>query len=59
MRSGRQLDAQAVGRLFRTFSDWSQAEVEHAVAAVTDLGGTVTEHYSSWLLVLAPIRPAP
>ena|GEM_PF-2930831 len=43
-------DAAAVGRLFGTFSDWS----ERSVAAATDLGGSVTEHYSSWLLVLAP-----
>ena len=48
------LDAAGVGRLFRTFSDWSAAEVAQAVDAVTEIGGTVTEHYSSWLLVLAP-----
>ena len=48
------LDAEGVGRLFRTFSDWSAAEVAQAVDAVRELGGTVTEHYSSWLLVLAP-----
>ncbi|WP_347977290.1 class I SAM-dependent methyltransferase [Microbacterium sp. ProA8] len=48
------LDADGVGRLFRTFSDWSAAEVAQAVDAVGELGGTVTEHYSSWLLVLAP-----
>ncbi|MFF2486863.1 class I SAM-dependent methyltransferase [Microbacterium sp. NPDC058062] len=51
-----ELDAAAIGRLFRTFSDWSPAEVEQAVAAVRDLGGSVVEHYSSWLLVLAPTR---
>ena len=50
------LDAAAIGRLFRTFSDWSPAEVEQAVAAVKHLGGSVIEHYSSWLLVLAPTR---
>ena len=49
-----ELDADGVGRLFRTFSDWSAAEVAQAVDAVRELGGTVTEHYSSWLLVLAP-----
>ncbi|KAF2420805.1 class I SAM-dependent methyltransferase [Microbacterium sp. B35-30] len=48
------LDADGVGSLFRTFSDWSPAEVAQAVDAVRELGGTVTEHYSSWLLVLAP-----
>ena len=51
-----ELDAAAVARLFRTFSDWSADEVEQAVDAVNDLGGTVTEHYSSWLVVLAPIE---
>lgn len=51
-----ELDEAAIGRLFRTFSDWSAGEVEQAVEAVNDLGGTVTEHYSSWLVVLAPIE---
>ncbi|MEV5070162.1 class I SAM-dependent methyltransferase [Microbacterium sp. LMI12-1-1.1] len=51
-----EFDAAAIGRLFRTFSDWSAGEVEHAVEAANDLGGTVTEHYSSWLVVLAPIE---
>jgi len=46
------LDEQQVHRLFSTFSDWSPAEVEQASAAVTELGGRVTEHYLSWLLVL-------
>ncbi|MCO5953667.1 class I SAM-dependent methyltransferase [Microbacterium yannicii] len=56
-----ELDAAAIGRLFRTFSDWSPGEVERAVAAVNELGGTVTEHYSSWMVVLAPVeqRAAP
>ncbi|MDQ7877064.1 class I SAM-dependent methyltransferase [Microbacterium sp. QXD-8] len=54
-----ELDAAAIGRLFRTFSDWSAGEVEQAVEAVRAVGGTVTEHYSSWLVVLAPIeRPS-
>lgn len=52
------LDAAAIGRLFATFSDWSLAEVEQAVEAATDLGGMVTEHYTSWLLVLAPRHTA-
>jgi hypothetical protein len=51
-----ELDAAAIGRLFRTFSDWSAEEVEQAATAVVDLGGAVTEHYSSWQLVLAPTR---
>lgn len=51
-----ELDAAAIGRLFRTFSDWSAEEVEQAATAVVDLGGSVTEHYSSWQLVLAPTR---
>lgn len=49
------LDAGAVERLFLTFSDWTGPEVRQAVAAVVDLGGVVTEHYSSWMLVLAPV----
>lgn len=48
------MDADQVGRLFRTFSDWSDREVGQAVDAVDELGGTVVEHYTSWLLVLAP-----
>ncbi|MDW4574149.1 class I SAM-dependent methyltransferase [Microbacterium sp. M3] len=51
-----EFDADAVRRLFGTFSDWSRDEVRQAAAAVTDLGGSVAEHYSSWLLVLAPQR---
>ncbi|MFK4836442.1 class I SAM-dependent methyltransferase [Microbacterium sp. ZW T2_14] len=54
-----ELDAAAIGRLFRTFSDWSAGEVEQAVAAVNELGGIVTEHYSSWLVVLAPSEQPP
>ncbi|WP_203580708.1 class I SAM-dependent methyltransferase [Microbacterium hibisci] len=52
------LDAPAVGRLFSTFSDWSEPEVARAVDAVVDLGGSTIEHYSSWLLVLRPVRAA-
>ena len=50
------LDAAGIGRLFDTFSDWSPAEVQRAVDAVEESGGSVVEHYSSWLLVLAPTR---
>ncbi len=46
------LDEAQVALLFGTFSDWSPAEVEEAAAAVRDLGGTVTEHYGSWLIAL-------
>lgn len=53
-----ELSAAQVGRLFATFSDWSDHEIREAVAAVDDLGGTVFEHYASWLLVLAPRRRA-
>lgn len=49
-----ELSSEQVGRLFATFSDWSAHEVRQAAAAVDDLGGVVLEHYSSWLLVLAP-----
>lgn len=53
------LRARELGRLFSTFSDWSPSEVDLVTAAATQLGGSVTEHYSSWLLVLEPISPAP
>ena len=49
-----ELDEEGVRRLFATFSDWSPDEVNRAAAAVRDLGGTVVEHYLSWLLVLKP-----
>jgi SAM-dependent methyltransferase len=45
------LSALQVRELFSTFSDWSDAEVQSAAAAVDDLGGTVTEHYSTVLYV--------
>jgi hypothetical protein len=38
--------------LFTTFSDWSAAEVEEAARAVDRLGGVVTEHYVTPLVVL-------
>lgn len=40
--------------LFGTFSDWSAEEVEAAAHAARELGGTVTEHYRSWLIALRP-----
>jgi hypothetical protein len=48
-----QLDEARVRRLFATFSNWSPAEVDRAAAAVGGLGGSVVEHYQSWLLVLS------
>ena len=49
-----ELDQQQVHRLFTTFSDWSADEVDRAASAVRELGGTVVEHYMSWLIVLRP-----
>jgi SAM-dependent methyltransferase len=46
------LDVEGVRRLFRTFSDWSETEVEAAAQAVEELGGTVTEHYRTVLHLL-------
>lgn len=46
------LDAEAVAALFTSFSDWSRDEAEEAADAVRDLGGTVTEHYLTPLIVL-------
>ena len=46
------MDADKVRRLFRTFSDWDDAEVAAAARAVDDLGGVVTEHYQSVLHIL-------
>ncbi|GCD21862.1 methyltransferase type 11 [Cellulomonas algicola] len=46
------LGADQVRDLFTTFSEWSDAEAEAAGRAVRDLGGRVTEHYLTPLLVL-------
>ena len=46
------LDADRVGRLFRTFSDWTADEAAQAEQAVVDLGGRVTEHYQTVLHLL-------
>ncbi len=48
------LDADQVRRLFTTFSDWTPQEADEAARAVVELGGTVTEHYQSWLVALRP-----
>ena len=49
-----ELDEDQVRRLFATFSDWSGEEVDRAARAVRELGGSVVEHYMSWLIVLRP-----
>lgn len=46
------LDEDAVRGLFTTFSDWTAEEADEAARAVRDLGGTVTEHYVTPLIVL-------
>jgi SAM-dependent methyltransferase len=47
-----ELDAEQVRDLFSTFSDWSEAEVDAAAQASRELGGRVTEHYVTPLVVL-------
>ncbi|WP_431221257.1 class I SAM-dependent methyltransferase [Leifsonia xyli] len=49
------LDEDAIRGLFSTFSDWSPGEADDAALAVRDLGGTVTEHYLTPLIVLARV----
>lgn len=49
------LDEHQVHRLFTTFSEWTPDEVDAAARAVRDLGGTVREHYLSWLVALHPV----
>lgn len=46
------LDAEAVGALFATFSDWTAAEAGEAADAARELGGSVVEHYVTPLIVL-------
>jgi SAM-dependent methyltransferase len=46
------LTSAQVTRLFRTFSDWSEQEVQDAGAAADACGGRVTEHYQSVLHLL-------
>ncbi len=45
------LRSEEVRRLFRTFSDWRDHEVEEAVRAADACGGVVTEHYRTSLHV--------
>jgi SAM-dependent methyltransferase len=46
------LTSDQVRDLFTTFSNWSPAEVEEAAEAARELGGVVTEHYTTPLIVL-------
>lgn len=46
------LSEEQVRGLFTTFSDWTPEEAERAAAAVRELGGTVREAYTSWLIAL-------
>jgi SAM-dependent methyltransferase len=57
-----QLGTEQVRDLFTTFSDWDATEVAQAAQAVRDLGGRVTEHYVTPLIVLertATLPPDP
>ncbi|WP_246018478.1 class I SAM-dependent methyltransferase [Arthrobacter crusticola] len=47
-----ELGADQIHGLFSTFSNWSAGEVEEAAQAVRTLGGYVTEHYVTPLIVL-------
>ncbi|BAH48783.1 class I SAM-dependent methyltransferase [Rhodococcus opacus] len=49
-----ELNDRQVFRLFSTFSDWTSEEADRAAAAVRELGGTVVEHYTTWLVALTP-----
>src|SRR5262249_21704377 len=46
------LTTDQVTRLFRTFSGWTDAEVDAVRAAADTCGGVVTEHYQSVLHLL-------
>ncbi|MDN4613224.1 class I SAM-dependent methyltransferase [Leifsonia sp. F6_8S_P_1B] len=46
------LDSARVRDLFTTFSDWTPEEADEAAAVADRLGGTVTEHYATWLIAL-------
>lgn len=47
-----ELDADGIRRLFRSFPEWTDAEVEGVSQAADDLGGVVTEHYQTVLHLL-------
>lgn len=46
------LSAQQIGLLFKTFSNWTPAEVAAVQDAAEELGGHVTEHYQTVLHLL-------
>lgn len=52
-----ELDSAQIHDLFSTFSDWSTDEVDEAAEIVRDLGGVVTEHYVTPLLVVRAAIP--
>jgi hypothetical protein len=47
-----ELTAEQVTRLFRTFSNWTEREVNEIRIAAEACGGRVTEHYQSVLHIL-------
>ncbi|MEN0138124.1 MAG: class I SAM-dependent methyltransferase [Rhodococcus sp. (in: high G+C Gram-positive bacteria)] len=49
-----ELNDRQVFQLFSTFSDWTSEEADRAAAAARTLGGTVVEHYTTWLIALTP-----
>ncbi len=51
-----ELNDRQVFRLFSTFSDWTAEEADRAAAAVRELGGTVVEHYMTWLVASTPAK---
>jgi len=52
LRWSIELEPDEVHGLFSTFSDWTVEAADAAAQAVTDLGGRVTEHYVTTLMVL-------
>lgn len=54
-RPGFEYRSRQMGRLFATFSDGTRDEVARAEQAAEELGGSVTEHYSTILHLL--VRP--
>lgn len=48
------LTSDQVRRLFGTFSDWNDHEVQAAATAADEAGGLVTEHYQTVLHILQP-----
>ncbi|MDV6286895.1 class I SAM-dependent methyltransferase [Rhodococcus jostii] len=51
-----ELNDRQVLQLFSTFSDWTVEEADRAAAAVRELGGSVVEHYMTWLIALTSTR---